>query len=50
MENEQIRKAGEYTITQSIKIGGKELVLGEDFSNEEGLFLWLQITKNCLAL
>lgn len=38
MENEEIRKAGEYTITQSIKIGDKELVLGEDFSNKEGLF------------
>lgn len=38
MENEEIRKAGDYTITQSIKIGSKEFVLGEDFSNKEGLF------------
>lgn len=50
MENEQIRKAGEYTITQSIKIGGKELVLGEDFSNEEGLFFMVANYEELLGV
>ena len=35
---DEIRKAGDYTITQSITIGSKEFVVGEDFKNKDGLF------------
>ena len=35
---DEIRKAGDYTITQSITIGSKEFVIGEDFKNKDGLF------------
>lgn len=35
---DEIRKAGDYTITQSITIGSKEFVIGEDLKNKDGLF------------
>lgn len=35
------RKAGDYTIRQSITIGSKEFVLGEDLNNKDGNFYML---------
>ena len=34
--NEEIRKAGDYTIIQSLHIGDREIVLGENPENQEG--------------
>lgn len=34
--NEEIRKAGDYTIIHSLHIGDREVVLGEDMENQDG--------------
>lgn len=35
---EEKRKAGDYTIKQSIIVGSKEIVMGEDFTNKDGMY------------
>lgn len=34
--NDEVRKAGDYTIIHSLHIGGREVVLGEDTENQDG--------------
>ena len=43
---DEIRKAGDYTITQSITIGSKEFVIGEDFKNK-GDFVEVVRCRDC---
>ena len=38
MQENEIRKAGDYEITHAIHIGEKELVLGENLSAEDGMY------------
>lgn len=37
----ETRKAGEYEITQSIQIGDKELVMGENMQDKDGNFYFV---------
>ena len=40
-KQEDIRKAGDYIIKQSMKIGGREVVLGENMEDKDGRFYFV---------
>ena len=39
--SDEVRKAGDYIIKQSMKIGGREVVLGENMEDKDGRFYFV---------